>query len=301
MKIAFLIAAHTYPELLARLVSRLQSPRASVFVHLDKDADMRTFSNMLSGQGIRGVHWVPRVRSRWGTFGQVRAALSLLKAALVKDKEADMFVFLSGQDYPLQTPEAMAGYFETRRDISFIKCVPMPWSMWTDDGGFERLTHFHFAFGSHRLEYPSNNMPGPRRLRLVYNACKLLLPKRRHLPGNVVFYGGFNWWNLTRKSVESVFDYLRRNPGFPKIFRFTRSSDEIFFQTILMNAKGNKLENNDLRCVFWDRRRNEYPAVVRMEDFDEIRTSGMFFTRKAHPLHSLDLLNRIDRELLSRT
>ena len=75
MKIAFLIAAHKYPELLARLVKRLESPLASIFIHIDKDADIRPFKELLLREGIRDVYWVPRVRSPWGTFDQVKASL----------------------------------------------------------------------------------------------------------------------------------------------------------------------------------------------------------------------------------
>ena len=129
--------------------------------------------------------------------------------------------------------------------------------------------------------------------------CGLFLPETRPLPQNPVFYGSFSWWNITRGTAQRIFAYLRHNIDYAKIFRYTKSSDEIFFQTILMNSEGSSLDNNDLRCVFWDGRRNEYPAIVRIEDFDEIRSSGMFFTRKVDPRYSLDLMDKIDGELLA--
>jgi hypothetical protein len=298
MKIAFLIAAHTYPELLVRLVRRLQSPIASIFIHIDKDADIHPFKELFLREEILDVYWVPRVRCRWGTFDQVKASLSLLREALRMDHKADMYMLLSGQDYPLRTVEFMASFFEQNKGISFVKWARLPWSIWPDAGGFERLTHYHFSIGKQRLEYPSKELPRARRLRFIYRLCDLFLPKIRTLPMDLVLYGGLSWWNITREAAERIFIYLWHNAHFARIFRYTKSSDEIFFQTILVNSEGSSLDNNDLRCVFWDGRRNEYPAIVRIEDFDEIKSSGKFFTRKVDPRYSLDLMDKIDSELL---
>lgn len=210
-----------------------------------------------------------------------------------------MFVFLSGQDYPLRRPEEMADFFDSRPGLNFIETARLPWSIWEGNGGFERLTHYHFLIAGQRLEYPSKVLPGARSLRLLHKLCELALPKSRSLPSNVTYYGGFNWWNLTRETAESIFAYLLEHEDFAKTFRFTRSSDELFYQTLLMNMeKQPTIENNDLRCVFWDGRRRELPAVVRMEDFPEIEASGMLFIRKIHPQISLPLMDTIDRQLL---
>jgi hypothetical protein len=297
MKIAFLIAAHAYPELLVRLIKRLEDPVASIFVHIDKRADIRPFLALLRERKIRDVRLVPRVSSGWGTFGQVNASLSLLRTALCTDKEAAMFILLSGQDYPLLPPGLMAEYFEKNGSVSFISWARLPWSAWPA-GGLERLTHFHFFLGKDRVEFPSADVPARRRLRLFYSLCRWFLPTARTLPQNITFYGGVSWWSLSRQAAEYIFSYLRENPDYLKIFRYSRSSDEIFFQTILLNWCDAKLTNNNLRCVFWDGRRGEYPAVLTDEDFDEIKNSGMLFARKVRPDLSSRLLDRIDAELL---
>ncbi|MBV8417104.1 MAG: hypothetical protein JO251_18020, partial [Verrucomicrobia bacterium] len=236
---------------------------------------------------------------RWGTFGQVNASLSLLRAALATDKEATMFVLISGQDYPLLAPKLMAEYFAKSPHASFLRWARLPWSDWPDAGGFERLTHFHFFLGRDRVEYPSAYLPLKRGLRLFYSLCRWFLPPGRTLPQNMTFYGGTNWWSLSREAAEYIFNFLRKNPDYVKIFRYSKSSDEIFFQTILLNWGDAHLINNDLRCVFWDGRRGNYPAVLAYEDFDEVKSSGMVFARKVHPTHSLTLMDRIDAELLT--
>lgn len=298
MKIAFLIATHQYPELLLRLVKRLESPIASIFIHLDRNADARPFRAVFADRGVDSVHWVPRVRCRWGTLDQVKVSLLLLREALAKDREAELFVLLSGQDYPLRRVESMADYFEVNRGVSFLSWAKLPWSIWPDAGGFERLTHYHFVVGGDRLEYPSREIPQKRRLRLLYLVCSLFLPATRPLPKDLKFYGGLNWWNFTRETAEYIFECLENNPNLLKRFRHTKSSDEIFFQTILLNRPGAKLVNDDLRCVFWDGRRAEFPAILRASEFDEIQNSGKLFARKLHPCLSRDLMDRVDAELL---
>jgi hypothetical protein len=295
MKIAFLIAAHAHPALVARLVERLERPFTSIHLHVDRSVDIRPFQIALAGHNVR---WAPRKRSRWGTFGQVRASLSLLDSALRDD--ADMFMLISGQDYPLVTPERMQEFFTQHQGTSFITCRPMPWSALEGRGGFERLEHYHFALGNWRLEYPSVHLPGARRLRYLHHLCALALPRVRRLPAGVAFHAGSNWWNLTREAAQFVVEFARHERKLMRAFRFSKSADEIFFQTVLMNSGREWVrQDRDLRGVFWDGRRNEFPAVVRPEEFDELEKLDAFFIRKIHPEYSLALLDRIDRELLS--
>ncbi len=302
MKLAFLIAAHAHPELLARLVRRLQRPFTSIHIHIDEAADIRPFEKIFDKQGIRDIHWAPRVRSGWGTFGQVRASLSLLDSALREDADAEMFMLISGQDYPLVTPEQMHEFFAQRSNTSFLVCRAMPWGELEGRGGLDRVEHYHFALGGWRLEYPSAQLPGARRLRYLHRFCSLVLPPVRTLPAGIAFHAGSNWWNFSREAAEFVVSFARRERDFMRAFRFTKSADEIFFQTVLMNAGRQwEREDRDLRGVIWDGRRNEFPAVVRPAEFDEIKKLDAFFIRKVHPQHSLDLLERIDHEILSHS
>jgi hypothetical protein len=119
------------------------------------------------------------------------------------------------------------------------------------------------------------------------------------LPPNLVFYGGPQWWNFSRETAKKVLEYVEQNPSYIRLFRHCFAVDEIFFQTLVMQLKAVPLENDCLRCIFWDRRRNQFPAVVELTDFDEIQKSGALFTRKVHPETSAALLDRIDRVLLS--
>src|SRR5436190_1660189 len=105
MKLAFLVMAHSHPDLLARLLRRLEAPNASLYVHVDRGTDIRPFKRRVAEACTSSITWVPRVRSSWGTFGQVRASLSLLTTAMAGEPEAAMFILISEADYPLRSPE----------------------------------------------------------------------------------------------------------------------------------------------------------------------------------------------------
>lgn len=298
MRIAYLIVAHEYPQLLARVVSRLQGPRSSVFVHLDRRIRSAPFKRALENTDVR---WVRRVRSSWGTFGQVRASLLLLREALATDPQASTFALLSGVDYPLRSGEELARFFDARPGVSFISCHRLPWDAWGEDGGLDRLTHWHFS-SPHSprtyVEYPATAPSGRRPVRTAHRLCAMTLPRTRSLPCDVTLYGGSSWWNLTRDACETILGRIRSSPGFLRRFWFTRSADEIFYQTLVMNSNAGKIESDDLRCAFWDGRRGQHPATVTVDDFQEIEASGKLFVRKVHPQHSDALLDKIDRELL---
>jgi len=299
MKLAFLIAAHAHPGLLSRLIQRIQGPDSPVFVHIDAGQDIAPFEISLHECGIRDVRFVPRVHSQWGSFGQVRASLSLLKLALEHEPKADRFILISGQDYPLMKPGTMATFFAQSDGNDYLTCNPLPWGAW-DGGGLDRLRRFHFALGRYSFSYPSEDVPPSLRVRAAYAACGLLLPRERALPTGVALYGGSNWWNLSRRSALAIFDFLHGNSSFVRRFRFTKSADEIFFQTALLNAApAPTLVNDDLRYTLWDGARGELPATLRVDDFGAIAASGKLFARKMHPEFSLGLMNRIDKELLS--
>jgi len=299
MHLAFLIAAHAHPLLLARLVRRLQGQNSSIFIHIDKRVEIQPFLSLFQTEKIDGITWVKRENSRWGTFGQIQATLSLLREAFHSDPQADRFIFISGQDYPLMKPEQMAAFFKANDSADHLTAFPMPWSVWGETGGFERLQHYHFAFGKYDFSYPSEELPGSRLVHGAYKLCSWFLPRERPLPENIQFYGGSRWWNLSRESIGTILDLVSAYREYSHVFEFSRCADEIFFQTLLLNAKPDvSFENNDLRCVFWDGRRNEFPATLLSEDFDEVAASGRLFARKIHPELSLPLLDRIDRELL---
>ena len=65
MKIAYMIAAHTDPVQLGKLVKSLEGPDVDFFVHIDKKCSITPFEQSLNG--LDGVNFVKkRVCTNWG-------------------------------------------------------------------------------------------------------------------------------------------------------------------------------------------------------------------------------------------
>ena len=56
------------------------------------------------------VTWLPRHRSQWGGFGHVRATLKGIDHVVGNGVPFDYAVLLTGQDYPLRSPAAIARF-----------------------------------------------------------------------------------------------------------------------------------------------------------------------------------------------
>ena len=90
------------------------------------------------------------------------------------------------------------------------------------------------------------------------------------------------WLNLNQAACSYILDYVERNPSFLTRFRYTRISDEIFFQTILLGTGFQEKETilcDDMRYIDWESG-PEYPRLLRSEDFKKCIQSGKFFGRK---------------------
>ena len=114
------------------------------------------------------------------------------------------------------------------------------------------------------------------------------------------FYGGSQWWTLNREAMLFVLSFTNQQKRVVQLFKTSLIPDEIFFQTILLNAglfnKQLQIENNSLRMILFKNEQGENAAVLDANDYESIRNSGAFFARKMHPVTSESLLTRIDAE-----
>jgi hypothetical protein len=81
--------------------------------------------------------------------------------------------------------------------------------------------------------------------------------------------------------------------------KFTFCSEEIYFQTILLNSKYiNNIINDNLRYIDWDSGRGGYPAFLDKTDYEKIKHSNKIFARKFHETKSEELKKIILENLL---
>lgn len=67
----YIIQAHESLNLLKRLINRLDDGFSSFFIHIDKKADIKSFTEVIKGTNIIFID--KRVDCIWGDYSQVEA------------------------------------------------------------------------------------------------------------------------------------------------------------------------------------------------------------------------------------
>jgi hypothetical protein len=298
MRLAYIILAHKLPDLLVRLVHRLQSENAIFLVHVDKKTSRSVFERMRSGlKGFDNVYFLDRLKCYYSYFGHVEATLRGIEELLALDVSFSHAVLLRGQDYPLKPNSEIESFFARNEGLSFIAHTPwFPSTKWGEDIVMHRVDRRHHHFLGKSFTLPLDATGG--KLVPVKRLVNLLIPaKREFLPGLGPF-GGSPYWSLSREVVHYISDYVANNPGFVRFFRSALAPDEVFFQTLLLNsAFRDKLVNDNLRYTDWSRNR-ERPAILREDDLGALCSSGKLYATKFDPTVDSHILDIVDRHLL---
>ncbi|HZU74405.1 MAG TPA: beta-1,6-N-acetylglucosaminyltransferase [Acidimicrobiales bacterium] len=293
MGLCYVILAHTAPEQVGRLAARLGGPGASVIVHVDRRVDEEPFRRACRTVGVDQVVFSERrSASGWGRYGLVDAAVNAVEFAL--DNLAFSHVLLlSGQDYPITTPEARDAFFAAAGDRSYLS-----WSAgdsgpppdrsrnerWYWNGDLHRLRTRYYWIGELSVPVPSRWLP--------------FFPPAR-VPRGLRPYQGSQWWNLHHDAAAYCIEHLRRNPRLVRYFRRTLIPDEFVFPMILLNSPlADRVVNEDLRFMTWE---VDHPKLLGPSDLDRVLAPSVkLFARKFDESRTPGVLDLIDDHLAGR-
>lgn len=271
MKFAFLILVHRYPLQAIQLIELLlKCEEAVCVIHVDlKSPEVYTAIQQHFSENKRVLLVEERYKVFWGSYGQIRATASLLKTAY-RNFSFDYCLLLSGQDMPVKKFSELKHFFTSNKGKQYLVNFKLPDNQWSN-GGLERMQIFYI-----NTEFA---LPFFNKL----NALILKLQRSFHFYRSVNYnlYGGSNWFNLSSDAVAYIISFLEKDPAYLKSFRWTRTADEIFIQTILLNSSfKDSVVSNDLRYVDWSSG-PEYPRTLRVSDFGKIvNAKDRFFARK---------------------
>jgi hypothetical protein len=246
----------------------------------------------------------------------VEATLALMRGALEAGIGFDYFILLSGLDYPIKSNSHILEYFEERRGREFIRYMnireepSLEWKinmMWFNE--YVLLTR-----ALHRA----------RRVK-VWGEIPSLLLRRSKYPEGFVPYCGPSWWALTQDCVKYVVRFADANIRFVDFYRFTHMPDEGFFHTVILNSKYAEKTNQRVEYEkHWPPRPTvghyegtDHPVkwagdlimhvkdfvkgrsvVLDERDFERLVKSKCLFARKFTSTKSLELIDRVDEQLL---
>lgn len=304
MKIAYIILAHKYPEQLTRLIHRLNTETTSFFVHIDKTTDEKTYGQMVQElKAFSNVYWLKRYATYWGSFRAVKATYEGIKELFNKNIEFDYVIFLTGQDYPIKSISYIEKFLTKNSGKEFIEYYPLPCKKWKNPNFTINVDRVENWFINGRLvkhdwiALPPNSS---LKLRAFLSLCSFLirlniLRRKRKFPEGLQPFGGSAYWCFSKNCAAYINNFIHQNPAFVNFFRFAGLTDEVFFQTIVLNSPfKEKVINDNLKYVVWPG-----PATLGKKDLDNLLNSSDIFARKFDATIDEEILNLIDQKILN--
>ena len=302
MSVAYLIASHTNPSQVARLVRRIRAERpvAPIVVHHDRLQSRLSADTFPDDEHIFFVE--PSIAGEWGSYALVQLALNGLETLWSSGEEFRWVTFISGQDYPARSLREFEAALPATGDGAIERGDERPQSVMRYRLGFYRLPERLETRNMHRLFFVLGILAKlfDRKQRFVAFTtgrvgCRFGIVHPKSPVAGLRIYKGYQWWTLSRAAVAYVRDYIERNPDFVAWFA-TRVliPDEAFFQTILMTSDM-KFAKDDGRYVKWRHADAMSPEILTIDDLPDILRSERFFARKFYDRVDARVLDELDR------
>jgi hypothetical protein len=279
---------HKNPAQVRRLVKKLYFTHDQFYVNIFGNyPSEQTWAKSLEEFRSHNFFVTHKYSQAWGTFKLVEATLNSMQ--YFADKDYDYFINISGQCYPLKSIEEIHSFFENKTN-AFIDEFSLPDeapSGWGKRGGLDRIQN----------SYYKNPFSKVIKLFGVDKLNFVKIPRlRRAIPFNLEPFGGSMWFCLPKKQVNYILDYIKTKSEIIDFFKDTLCSDEIFFQTLLMNSEyKSTVINDNLRLINWSTTNTSHPALMTISDADELLKSTKLFARKFDTEVDGRILDVIDR------
>jgi len=295
--IHYLILVHNNLDQLERLIDKLKTSNSEIYIHMDKK-----ISNF---KKINGVYYIKNRQniSRWGS-SMINAEIIWFSEIAKNMKKWDHIVLISWQCYPIKDIKYVENYIEDLGNRSCTSYRPI------EKKYLDRINRYHFndinfhvpkIFNNIILSIVSNfiTLWYPQRVPTINLVLEVIvnfiLPRRKYLINHYKIYRWDQRIVLSSKHVEYILNFLEKEEWkkFFSHFDYTSCSDEIFFQTILLNNENIKKEiNNNLLWYIVREKNSNSPNTLTIKDYENIKKSDKLFARKFN-------IN-IDKEILEK-
>lgn len=272
-------------------MQKLDDGASFFFIHIDKKAKLPDFGSVLNAENVQMVE---SVKINWAGFSIVQATLNGMMAIKESGLNFDRIILLSGQDYPVKSNASINNFLESAPHRVFMEYFLLPnHKKWQPGGGMYRVTKYYLGLKLHQ-----------RYAAKALNLLSRFLPfLKRSLPQPLRPFAGSAWWIIDMYALNYILGYVHNNPRYAAFHKHTFAPDEVFFQTILLNADDKRITEsicvNNMRLIKWKDIRAAHPQVLTMADLNDIVLTEALFARKFDPHESAELLDVIDRHCLS--
>ena len=288
MKQAYLITAYKNFDELYELAEIL-SKTAYVFIHVDEKSREITDADVEKLNQLPGCEAIREYRIVWGGFAHVQAIVKLIAMALSKEEVSYMHL-LTGEDFPLLTPEQLDEKFLTSDQIYMDYLTPEQLPE-TVTKRYQYYNWFTDQNVKNKVLWQLQNMTV--KVQKKAGIC------RKGIGSFTKIYKGLVYVSMPREAAAYVVSFVAKHGEFWDDLAVCQVPEEFFFQTIFMNDKNwrEHVVNKQLRYMDWTKGDGSSPAYLTLEDYDKVKASGCAFARKFHPKQSEILRDRLREDL----
>ena len=190
-KHAYLIIAHTQPELLKILLQHLDNERNDIYLHIDSKAKDYPLEEVKAVLKKSKCIFTERTDVTWGSYSQINCEMVLLKEA-VKEEHA-YYHLLSGMDLPIKSQDEIYAFFEKYDGLEFVdEDLPL-----ISATALERVKYVHKFYGK------------PGSMQDILGAVskkgqKLFGVDKTKKYSGIIFQKGRNWFSITHGLASLV-------------------------------------------------------------------------------------------------
>ncbi len=271
-KHAYLIMAHTQPELLKKLLTLLDDERNDIYLHIDSKAKDYPLDEVAAVVQKSKCIFTERTDVKWGSYSQINCEMVLLKEA-TKTEHA-YYHLLSGMDLPIKSQDEIHDFFEKYEGLEFVdEDLPE-----ISESALSRVKYSHKFYGK---AGSAKDIFGA----LSVKGQKLFGVDKTKKYGNIIFQKGRNWFSITHGLAILV---VEKEEWIREVFGQSVCGDELFLQTVARNSEfAEKICNPntmpeipDTRYIDWKRGSNNNPYIFKESDYEELQNAKALFARK---------------------
>ena len=284
-KHAIMILAHSGVDLLNKLLELLDSKYFDIYLHLDIKSDI--LDHQLYSCQISDFFLYRKYDVIWADYSMVETELFLFEEA--HKMHYEYYHLISGCDLPLKTNKEIYTFFHNNFPKEFIHFEDST----VLDYKLEWIQYYHNVFRT------KNDLSA-----MNYD---FLCTKKQQQDGinriandTNTFRFGANWVSVTDELIEYI---LSKRGYIEERFPFTKSSDEIFIQTLVYNSKFrerlfyDKYDSNYVACMRLIDWQKGCPYVWQNCDYDVLKSSDRLFARKFDDKIDSEIINRIYEDI----
>lgn len=269
MKHAFLIIAHTEPELFKILVSSLDHQDSDIYVHIDSKAEISLFNSVRTEYS--GLYFLEdRIDVKWGHYSQIQTEMKLFETAHRKCKYS-YYHLLSGIDMPIKPISHIMDWFEKYKGYEFLGAHPAAKK-------YHRRMHRRYFFITRKRNLATSTILALQKIvGLKWNR-------------NTEVWMGNNWGSFTHEFITQL---LSHKEWIESHFKYSFCGDELYKPTFMRYLGIQERDKGSLRHIDWKR---GTPYTFGEEDFDELIESDKLFARKFSSTN-INLVHKIKQHL----